>query len=285
MSTLSSQIKSKQKENSLPTSKILMGQISFINTLPVILPLSAGYVQADCSFEFGTPKELNDKLEKNELQLGAMSSYYFLSQNKYDIFPEISISGTGKVGSVLLFSRLELSELDGKIIEVPASSASSIKLLEVLLKDEYGVEPLLRLETESSKMSTEADAVLLIGDKALTYDTVCQKELLRVDLAQWWYRRFSLPFVFGVWGARREWVQNNQSEFKQINRALLESCRLGLTDLFQEVLKEASKRTGLNEDRLSCYYLDELDYTLTGDHNRALSLFGELCRKYGHIET
>ena len=276
----------KSKSDASPRQALTqLGQISFINTLPVVLPLSSGAVDANCQLVFGTPAELNKKLSRNELQLGAMSSFYFLEDGGFQLFPQVSISGTGRVGSVLLFSKDELNSLHGKIVDVPDSSATSIKLLQLLLKEEYGVEPQLRQQEEFVTSSPDARAVLLIGDKALKQDEQLQTSHLRVDLAQWWFKRFALPFVFGVWGARKNWAQDNRQEFEQIGESLVEAAKLGLTSLLPQVIEEAGNRTGLKNERLSCYYLNELDYRLTAEHDQALELFGKLCRKHGFISA
>jgi len=73
-----------------------LGQISFINTLPVVVPLINGAVQTDCELVFGTPSELNKKLQARQLHLGAMSSFYFLEDGDFRLFPDISIAGDGK---------------------------------------------------------------------------------------------------------------------------------------------------------------------------------------------
>ncbi|MBX9689178.1 MAG: hypothetical protein K2X27_20890, partial [Candidatus Obscuribacterales bacterium] len=179
------------------------GQISFINTLPVVLPQSRGLAPDYCRLIFGTPQELNEKLRLGDLQLGAMSSFFYLQDGGFELFKDLSISGTGRVGSVLLFSKEDLRNLDGKEIEIPESSATSIKLLQLLLKEEFSAEPVLVKQSGLSPAESNARASLLIGDKALLEDlNGSSKKLLRIDLAQWWFKRFSLPFVFGLWGAR-----------------------------------------------------------------------------------
>jgi len=261
-----------------------LGQISFVNTLPVVLPLLNGGVQADCHLVFGTPAELNHKLQRHELLLGAMSSFYFLEDGGFELFPEISISGVGRVGSVLLFSQDELKDLNGKLVDVPDSSATSIKLLQLLLLEEFGIEPVFRKQLDFHPCRTDARAVLLIGDEALKHEQY-RKTDLRVDLAQWWFNSFNLPFVFGVWGARKNWAQNHQDRFQQIGDFLVQACKMGLTSMLPEVIAEASTRTGLNHERLSGYYLDELDYRLTQEHIEALELFSKLCRKHGLLDA
>lgn len=271
-----------ERQGSSPQGNLLqaLGQISFINALPVVLPLQRGLVELGCPMEFGTPSELNQKLNRKELHMGAMSSYFFLQNGSFELFKNISISGRGKVGSVLLFSKVELSKLQNKQIMVPRSSATSTKLLELLLKDEFGISAELSSVDDKQPALEDAEAILLIGDKALASDQKLSRTHLRVDLAQWWYRRFSLPFVFGVWGARKDWVQSNQDEYRRISQALVHSSQLGLGDFFEDVLDAAQLRCGLSEERLRCYYLDELDYRLGPDHERALKLFAELCAKH-----
>ncbi len=261
-----------------------LGQISFVNTLPVVLPFLHGVVQADCQLVFGTPAELNQKLQRRELELGAMSSFYFLEDGGFELFREISISGADRVGSVLLFSKDELKDLHGKLVDVPDCSATSIKLMQLLFLEEFGIEPVLRKQLDSLESRHDARAVLLIGDRALKYDEV-RHSYLRVDLSQWWFKSFSLPFVFGVWGARKNWAQNNQDRFKLIGDSLVHACSLGLTSMLPDVINEASRRTGLTHTRLSSYYLNELDYRLNEKHIQALELFGKLCREHGFLAT
>ena len=152
----------------------------------------------------------------------------------------------------------------------------------VLLKEEFAAEVILRQrDYRPDSPGHNSNAILLIGDKALKHDMQLSATHLRIDLAQWWFKQFGLPFVFGVWGARQNWAQNNESRFQEIAASLVKSCALGLTNLLPAVIKEASARTQLSHERLHCYYTHELDYKLTDNHRQALQLFGQLCRKNG----
>jgi chorismate dehydratase len=258
------------------------GQISFINALPVVLPLLEGRVSVPADLVFATPAQLNKMLQQRQIQLGAMSSFYFLEDGGFELFRDISISGSGQVGSVLLFSKDELRQLDGKVVTVPDSSATSIKLMQVLLLEELGIEPVLRLDTSSGSAldADEVRACLLIGDKALDFDNDnSSKRFEKTDLAQWWHRCFELPFVFGVWGARKEWVRENEALFKEISRSLAAARDIGLSAMLDSVIAEAHKRTKLNHERLRSYFLEDLNYEFTEQHAQALALFDRLCKK------
>lgn len=275
-----------ESESSGPESnsgkKVAFGQISFINALPVVLPLQESRISIDAELVFANPAQLNKKLKDGELLLGAMSSFYFLEDGGFDLFSDISISGSGQVGSVLLFAKDELKDLDGKLVTVPDSSATSIKLMQSLLLEELGVRPRLVLDSEhEAKMSTtEVRACLVIGDKALAFDHTEGKQFQKTDLAQWWYRYYQLPFVFGVWGARKQWVAENKALFASISRSLSEARILGLGQMLEQVITEANARTKLSRERLRSYYLDDLNYLLTDKHMDALKLFKDLCIKH-----
>lgn len=93
----------------------------------------------------GNPGELNQQYRDKALDLGAMSSHYFLEDGGFELFPNISISSSGPVGSVLFFCRQPLAKLSqtrGRVkIGVPRASASSIRLLHILLSECFGIEP------------------------------------------------------------------------------------------------------------------------------------------------
>jgi chorismate dehydratase len=264
------------------------GQIDFINVLPITYVLRTEK-PANMSLVMDNPGDLNRKYLRKELDLGAMSSHYFLQDGGFELFPAISISAQGPVGSVLFFSRKPLAELDQVRVGVPLASASSVQLLHILLKESYGVQaqfvPLTKPELPQGADDVPLDAFLLIGDRALTVDDDLQKSgaishYERLDLAQWWYEKYQLPMVFGVWGARKSWKEANPDDFASISAFLAGSYAKGLGRDFEVVLVEASQRTGLSIDRLRHYYLSELDYTFTDDHGRGLALYQSLCRKY-----
>ncbi|MBU6452204.1 MAG: menaquinone biosynthesis protein [Cyanobacteria bacterium REEB67] len=264
------------------------GQIDFINVLPITHVLRAEK-PANMSLVMDNPGDLNRKYLRKELDLGAMSSHYFLQDGGFELFPDISISAQGPVGSVLFFSRRPLGELDRVRVGVPLASASSVQLLHILLKESYGVQahfvPLARPELPEGVDDVPLDAFLLIGDRALTVDDDLTRSgaishYERLDLGQWWCEKYKLPMVFGVWGARKSWQEANAEDFASIAAFLAGSYARGLGDDFAVVLAEASERTGLDIERLRHYYRSELDYTFTPAHAEGLALYQDLCRKY-----
>ncbi len=260
------------------------GQINFINSLPLTLPLLAAETFDGVTFKLGTPAELNRAFSAGELDLGAMSSFFFLEQNNLLLIPEISIASIGAVGSVLFFADRDLPELKGSTLSITEDSATSVNLLKVLFAETYGFIPDCRT-SKNPVINKEFGGALVIGDKALASDTERSQRLVRKDLGQWWYEKFGLPMVFGVWAARRDWVVKNESRFLSICSELRALFDRGLGLQFESVLAEAEKRTGLPKARLEHYYRHELNFDLNADHRRGLELYRSLCQKHGLLAT
>jgi chorismate dehydratase len=256
------------------------GQINFINSLPLTIPMLEASSFGKIDFTLGTPSELNRLFFDGKLDLGAMSSFFFLESGCFSLVPKISIASKGAVGSVLFFANQELKDLRSDVLAITADSATSVNLLKVLFAETYGFVP--RCETVANPViDDQHQGALVIGDRALHSDISWSKDLVRVDLGQWWFEKFNLPMVFGVWAARKQWVEKNQKEFESICPELRNLFDDGLLGRFDDVLEEAQKRTGLPKARLEHYYRRELNFELTASHLKGLELYRSLCIKHG----
>ena len=109
--------------------------------------------------------------------------------------------------------------MDGARIGIIDGASTSPKLLEVLLKLKYGIEPgeFVGLQPQ------EYDAFLLIGNRALRQRRGARGFPHRYDLGREWNEWTGLPFVFSRWIAR------NDMDTKEL--ALLEdTLYVGLED-------------------------------------------------------
>lgn len=262
------------------TPPIRLGQLSFINTLPITIPFERNYLTLNCDVTYGTPTQLNDSFAANQLDVGAMSSYFYLQSPDLELVEGLSISCDGPVGSVLLFSKVSPEKLQGATISVPTSSATSVNLLKVLLKERFNLNVNCVPNQRPNLHDPDIQAALVIGDHALEVDFAWSNCSFRSDLGQWWSQQFDLPMVFGVWAAKKSWVANNPEQFQHISQALCEARNLGLNSLFGAVMTEAIKRSGFDAYRLQNYYLKQLNYELTPRHLESLSLFSSLCKRW-----
>lgn len=275
------------------SSKARIGQINFVNCLPVVLPIVEGRVFLD-SVEtvFAAPAELNMRYADGTLDLGAMSSFHYLANstsksNRLQLVEGLSISSDGPVGSVLLFCQDELSKLNGQVVQVPESSATSVNLMKILLWETYGVKVEIQPVVSPSmpEAGSNVAASLIFGDHALKNDATWSQNCLRADLGAWWKDSYDVPMVYGLWAARTEWLCENENEtenqsiYSDISAKLLESLHIGLTSMRENVIDEAVRRTGLTRSAMESYYLRQLNFEMTPRHLTGLETYRSLCQK------
>lgn len=260
-----------------------LGQISFANCLPITLPIERQHVVLDAEIVFAPPSRLNQLFQDGELELGSMSSFYFLCNDRFTLCPDLSISCRGPVGSVLLFAKCDPASLSRGTVVASSQSATSINLIKILFAEHFGNWPQIVTDERPDLELNEFDGALVIGDRALEVDNDWSQRYVRIDVGAWWWERYRVPMVFGVWAARADWVDANHYRFAEISRALRTAKMLGLTRRWKDTLFEANRRTGLSLSRLERYYREELDFDFDKEHSEGLALYQSLLRKYNLI--
>ena len=117
-----------------------IGMVNFINTAPLYEKWRATVHRPEWQITEAPPTTLNRMLYDNELDLGFVSSHeYAAHPDRYRILPGLSISATGPVGSVFLFSKTDPELLTGKTVllsSLSQTSVSLVKIIEVLIVEE-----------------------------------------------------------------------------------------------------------------------------------------------------
>ena len=264
-----------------------LGQISFVNVLPIVLPYERQHSAVQTEIIYQAPSQLNSMFSRGELDIGAMSSFFYLENPTLRLVPGVSISCKGPVGSVLFFSKCHPSELldAQKRIVVSAQSATSTNLLKILFSAHFGFIPNLTTSPRPDLEQDGVDAVLVIGDRALEVDEKWSLQYNRIDLGAWWFDTYKRPMVFGVWAARKQWVEKHPDEFARIVQSLKLAKASGLSEQLPEVLKEAERRTGLCIERLRRYFTLELNFDLDEEHLDGLALYQQLAAENGLLAS
>jgi chorismate dehydratase len=269
-----------QKVAAETQSKTRFGQIAFANCLPILLPIERRHVELDAHIILESPARLNALLQEGKLDVASISSFYYLSRRDLTLCPQISISCFGEVGSVLFFTKVDPGQLSCSTVVVSAQSATSTNLLKILFAEQYGFMPQIAADLRPDLDCPQYDAALVIGDRALEVDNQWSQQYSRIDLGAWWYQRYRLPMVFGVWAAPTAWAEANQATFAEVNHALRTAKLLGLTRRWKDTLYEAHRRTGLSLSRLEQYYKQELNFDFTDAHAEGLSMYQHLLHKH-----
>lgn len=262
--------------------EIRLGRIKYINVLPIYYALERAYVENGfCTLVPGTPAELNDRLFKGEVEVSAISSVEYARHFRhYLLLPQLSISTEGDVGSVLFFSRVPFGELTGREVLLSASSATSAALLRILLYELYGSRPLYRSATVGDAIPEGAYGLLAIGDEALRLRASGRYPYF-LDLGRAWHKLTGLPFVFGVWAARRGFYECCKEPVEAVHQALLKSKEISLNSL-EEICQYASGLVNLTPEDLRAYF-QLLNYDLNARQLAGLRRFYHYLYHFGTL--
>ena len=145
------------------------------------------------------PSRLADRLALGELDVALIPIIEYFRAGSYTVVPNISIASRGPVLSVTLFSRVPWANIRRVALDV--GSRTSAALTQVLLQHRHGVRPeVVPLPMDRPAEAVDADAVLLIGDRAMR---ACLPGFVHAfDLGQEWHDWTGLPFVYAVWAVR-----------------------------------------------------------------------------------
>ncbi len=253
--------------------KIKLGQINFINCLPINLPFADDENEV---FEIvqGHPTQINELLRSGEIDLAPISSYEYLSNtDKYEVLEGISISSKTQADSVLVFANSEEEIKNAKEIFITDKSATSVNLLKIILEKKFSRDLKDIKFTNFTKNSTEYPVKLLIGDEALKEAQQNSYKYV-LDLGTAWYELTKLPMVFALWCFNKDSLA--LEHYNEIQTLILAARDFGLSEALPDVIVEAYKQTGLPKAKLTQYF-NNLDYNFTKDHQQSLKLFGRYC--------
>ncbi len=233
----------------------------------------------------GVPSALNQMLQQGDIDVSPSSSFeYALNSSDYLLLPGHSISSSGPVKSVLLFSPCPLDQLRDRRIAITGDSATSINLLRVLLLEYVGLSAVEDFVPEGAVecLIAEGQPALLIGDRAMQQAENLPSGMQCFDLGALWNDWTSLPFVFALWILRRDSAHKMPEAISALLAQLDRSMRQAFSDLPR--LATQSGVTGDRADKLVNYW-QTIDYGLTAQHLKGLSLFIELCQKHQLLKT
>ena len=167
-------------------------------------------------------------------------------------------------------SRCGISQI--RTLALDEGSRTSAALVRILLQKQYGLRPELRpLPIDESWQDADADAVLIIGDRAMNplHDNQFQ---LEIDLGQWWHELTGAPFVFAMWAARGG---IDADQLTIIDDRLSGSRDAGLA-ASDEIARTESESYGLTLQQGVDYFQKYLHFTLGVAERKALSRFRKL---------
>jgi chorismate dehydratase len=249
--------------------RVRVGAVAYLNTKPLIYQLDALAPQAELTLD--VPSRLADRLAAGELDVALIPVIEYFRGDGYTVIPDIAIASRGPVLSVTLFSRVPWPEI--RSVALDAGSRTSAALAQILFRERYHIHPTIRaLALDEDAESVDADAVLLIGDRAMK---ACLPGFrYSFDLGEEWLRWTGLPFVFAVWAVRPG------ANLRGVDAALQEAKVRGLENVGRIAESEAGP-LGLDAGFCRRYLETLLRFDLGPEELAGLQRFYDLAVTFG----
>ena len=197
----------------------VIGKIPYLNSVPFY----AHFERRQFKMLPIAPRRMGVLSQKGQIDAGLFSLMDYFAQEENLELMDYCLASRDQVKSVLLFSKEGWQGLNGKKIGIIDDTATSIRLLQVLLEKKHGVKAhLVRMHSGVNNYS-QFDAILLIGDEALKANKTGLPEFdLVYDLAKEWYAWQKMPFVFAVWAQKKNLSVEQKEELTSIIQHSLE---------------------------------------------------------------
>ncbi len=239
-----------------------VGRISYLNVEPFFHAFPWPLAEAL------PPRALGEAVAAGRVDAGPLALADCLRLDGTVSLLPFGIATRDRAQSVFLFSGRPMADLAGARIAVTGETATSVRLLRLLLAFRYEVEPAALVPLDEP-----ADAVLLIGDAALRARHGRWPFAHCVDLGEEWTGWTGLPCVFAAWAVRRDAGAEARSA---LGHALDQALEAGLGDL--PAIARARRDVqawGLGEADIVAY-LRGFAYRLGPDEEKAIAEFRRL---------
>jgi len=249
-----------------------IGAVNYLNSRPLIEGLSSLLPTAEISLDY--PSRLADQLASARLDVALIPSVEYFRQSGYEIVSDACVAARGEVMSVKLYCRVPPGKI--RSLALDEGSRTSAALARVILAEKYGVFPTTEpLKLDATTRDSDADAVLLIGDRAMHTPDEAFDDVM--DLGRKWYEWTGLPFVFAMWVARCD------SSTDGVDEALAAARDRGLANI-EEIVRNDGVRIGLSEEVGRHYLTKNLHYRLSSAERTGLRLFQELAAQHNLVD-
>lgn len=240
--------------------KPVIGKIPYLNSFPFY----SGWEKLPVETVELFPSQLGELARNGKIDGGLLSLYdYFTVEDEFAPL-DLGIAARGPVKSILLFTDCPLWDLSGKQVAVTDQTATSFRLLRLILEIKEKQTGL----HYTNDISQKAAGMLLIGNQALAE----KRKKLRTyrylyDLSEFWYHWTGLPFVFAVWAFRKTLPSDIVDKIKLQLESSLEKSLANP----EKVAALASEDLGTLEERTS--YLRGIIHRLGPEEKKGLELF------------
>jgi len=245
-----------------------IGAVNYLNSKPLVCELAALAPEARITFDL--PSRLADSLAAGRLDVALVPVVEFFRTPGQRIVSDACVACQGPVLSVKLHFRVPPREV--RRVALDEGSRTSAALTKILLAELRGMHPAWEpLPIGCGSETTDADAVLLIGDRAIADQKPGASEFCEVwDLGETWSTWTGLPFVFAMW------IAQANVDVDGVAVPLAAARDRGIEQIDKIAEREAPS-LGISIELAKAYLRDNLHFTLGRKELEGLRQFYDLC--------
>lgn len=247
---------------------------SYSNTAPLIWSFVHGPQQGEVELLTDTaPARCADMLAQGLVDGALVPAIEYQHLDNVLAVPGVCVGSHRQVRSVVLATRCaELKQV--RSVALDTSSRTSVALIKIIFREFVGTEPeWISHRPDLPAMLAAADAALLIGDPAMTFE---RSGLQVHDLAGLWREHTGRAFVFAFWMARADAAESVAA----LDFAVARDQGLAHLDQIAEFY---ARTTGLPSAELVEYLTSNISFVLDEEMLAGLNLYYELAHKHGLI--
>ncbi|SFL97598.1 menaquinone biosynthetic enzyme MqnA/MqnD family protein [Pelosinus propionicus] len=259
-----------------------LGNIKFINCLPLHFGLSHGGFGERLPIYSATPAELNQLIVTEQLNISPVSSIiYAQNSEKLVVLPNVSISAEKALESIILVSKYPIEQLKQARIALTSKSATSHGLLKIIMHHAYQASPEYFVSPLSlgEGVLDNAEAVLFIGDDALMAYHHQVAGYYYYDLGGEWKKLTGLPMVYAVWVVNRKFAEMNKEYVQMVYEKVTGGFRYGLTHI-ADAAHTLQDKFSLTSEQI-IHYIGLLNYQFSPAHEEALLRYYKMAHGLG----
>ncbi len=250
---------------------VRIGAVGYLNSKPLVEGLPQELPARSLRLDY--PSRLADDLARGGLDVALIPSVEYFLNPEYEIVSDACVATHGPVLSVKLYSRVPIGEI--RSLALDEGSRTSATLARLMLLERFGVAPRLEaLPLSRSTQDSQADAVLLIGDRAI--HPPAEAFEVTWDLGDEWVQWTGFPFVFAMWVARTGQYQ------AELPPMLAQARDKGVTAI-PEIARREAATLGISEQTALRYLQENLHFSLGSAERKGLLLFRELLNESGLV--
>lgn len=247
---------------------VRIGAVAYLNARPLTFGLAR--LAPDAQIVVDLPSRLADGLAEGRLDVALVPSIEYFRNPGFTVVSDACVACDGPVRSIKLYGRVPVERIH--TLALDEGSRTSAALTRIVLKERFALEPELeQLPIGASVADSDADAVMLIGDRAMRLPEGSFEFVW--DMGEQWSRWAGLPFVFAMWIARQD------VDLRGLDEVFAAARDEGISKL-EQIARNEAPLVGISQQDCLSYLRDHLRFQLGQREQQGLEAFHRLAVRH-----